>query len=310
MDILQLQYFQTIARLENVSRASELLYVAQPNLSTSIKRLEEDLGVALFERRKGRIRLTETGRVFLASVDDILGELDEAVARAREMDSRAGERLRIASVIVDLIGMLLSDFLREHPDVSVRQFNCRNSEVVGKILNADADFGFVFGTPSVQGLEYLEVDRCERIVQLSKDHALASREIIDLDDLTGERLIINLSRDDEELVRDLSKSRRFRPEIFYECDDQRVEIGMITQSRGLSIAPLSNYLKLIHSDPSLNMTCLRIREELPPSCLGMLRKSGVRLSRAALQFYEIVNGFFSREQEIALQFAGKLPSRS
>ena len=115
MDILQLQYFQTIARLENITRASEILYVAQPNLSISIKRLEEDLGVSLFDRRKGKIKLTDTGRLFPAYVDDVLGQLDKAVEQVRESDRHAREKVRVASVIVDLIGALLHDFLPEHP---------------------------------------------------------------------------------------------------------------------------------------------------------------------------------------------------
>ncbi len=309
MDILQLQYFQTIARLENITRASELLYVAQPNLSVSIKRLEEDLGVALFERRKGKIKLTATGKLFLAYVDDILEELDKAIASARESGSHANEQVRVASVIVDLIGDLLQDFLPDHPDVSFRQFNCRNSEIAGKVLNAEADFGFVFGIPSAAGLEYMEIDNCERIVQVAKDQPLASREIVSLKDLTGQRLVCNLSRDDGELIQELSRSRRFRPEIFYECDDKRVEISMITKGGALSIAPLSNYLKLIHEDPELNMTCLRIREDLPAARLGMIRRTGTHLSKTALQFYEIVHQFFHQEQEIAQSYSTQLPQR-
>ncbi len=309
MDILQLQYFQTIARLENITKASELLYVAQPNLSVSIKRLEKDLGVALFERRRGKIRLTDTGRVFLAYVDDVLGQLDDAVAQVRLSDQHAREKVRVASVIVDLIGDLLQDFLTEHPDISFRQFNCRNGEVVEKIMNSDADFGFIFGPPGQAGLEYIEMDRCERIVQLAKDHPLADRRIISLKDIAGQRLVCNLSRDDGELLEELSRSRRFRPELFYECDDKRVEISMITRGRGLSIAPLSNFLKLKNEDPDINMTCLRIREELPPARLGMIRKSGVHLSQAALQFYELVHEFFQNEKKIAQQYAVRLPER-
>ena len=310
MDIQQLQYFQTIAQLENMTRASEILYVAQPNLSTSIKRLEEDLGVSLFERRRGRIKLTSTGKLFLAYVNDILGQLDEAILQARESGRRSNERVRVASVIVDLMGSLLGDFLPKNPEVSFRQFSCRNSDVVGKIMNSEADFGFIFGVPSLQGLEYIEIDRCERIVMLAKDHPLAGKDLVSLKDLTGQRLICNLSRDDEELIGALSHSSRFRTEVFYECDDNRVEVGMVTQGGGLSVAPLSHYLKLVHEDPGLGLTCLRIREELPPACLGMIRKAGTHLTRAALQFYDIVSEFFAHESEIAKDYADSLPPRS
>lgn len=68
MDLLQLQYFRAIAQHENMTKAAEALFVSQPNLSTSMSRLESDLDVKLFERRRGKISLTPEGRLFLEHV--------------------------------------------------------------------------------------------------------------------------------------------------------------------------------------------------------------------------------------------------
>lgn len=62
MDITQLQYFRTVAHLEHITQAAEELHISQPNLSNAIKRLETSLGVALFERRNGRIFLNDYGK--------------------------------------------------------------------------------------------------------------------------------------------------------------------------------------------------------------------------------------------------------
>lgn len=309
MDILQLQYFQTIARLENISKASELLYVAQPNLSVSIKRLEEDLGVALFERRRGKIKLTPAGKLFLGYVDSILAQLDEGVSAARASQKQSNERVRVASSIVDLMGNLLNAYLPDHADVSFHQQNCRNREVAETVLRGEADFGFVFGAAARQGLEYIEIDACERVVQLSADHPLAGKGILSLSELNGQRLICNLARDDEELIRELSHGKLTDPNVFYTCDDNRAEIGMITKGGGVSIAPLSNYLKLVGGAPEADIRCLRIRETIPPARLGMIRRAGDHLSGAALQFYEMVYRFFLHEREIAQAFEATMPAR-
>ena len=309
MDILQLQYFQTIARLENITKASEILYVAQPNLSTSIKRLETELGVSLFDRRKGRIRLTPTGRLFLEYVDDVLSQLDEGIASARESERRADDQVRVASVIVDLMGSLLDEFLPAHRNVSFRQFNCRNSEVPDKVRSGEADFGFIFGAPPTQGLEYIQIDCCERVLMLGTGHPLAGQGLLSLRELNGQRLVCNLSRDDAEVIADLNRAGRFRPEVYYECDDNRAEVSMIINGGGIYITPVSHYLKLVDGDPSLPVTCLRVREELPLSRLGMIRRTGERLSQASLQFYEIVTRFFLREATLAQEFTDTLPSR-
>jgi DNA-binding transcriptional LysR family regulator len=309
MDLLQLQYFQTIARLENITKASEILYVAQPNLSTSIKRLEQDLGVALFDRRKGKIRLTPAGKLFLSYVDGILAQLDDGISAVRESERQADDRVRVASGIVDLMGSLLDAFLSAHPDVSFHQLNCRNGEVADKVLSGDADFGFIFGPSPSQSLEYIQIDCCERVVQMARDHPLARKELVSLRDLNSQKLLCNLSRDDEDLLADLTRSGRCRPEIFFQCDDNRVEVSMLTRGGGVAVAPVSHYLKLVNGDPGLNLTCRRIREELPPARLGMIRRSGVRLSQASLQFYEIVSRFFQGESELAEAFTRTLPAR-
>lgn len=309
MDILQLQYFQTIARLENITRASEILYVAQPNLSTSIKRLEEDLGVSLFDRRKGKIKLTPTGKLFLSYVDSILSQLDDGIASVREAERRADEQVRVASAIVDLMGHLLDDFLPEHPNVAFRQFHCRNDEVIDKVKNGEADFGFLFGTPPMQGLEYIQIDCCERVLLLSEAHPLAQKELLSLAELDGQQLVCNLARDDADMLADLTRSGRCRPEVYYECDDNRVEVSMILRGGGASIAPVSHFLKLRNNYPTLPLICRRFRETLPLARLGMIRRGGERLSPAALSFYEIVSRFFLKEAELAQSFTETLPER-
>lgn len=85
MELSQLRYFAAVARLGNISRAARELYVTQPNLSKSIARLEEELGVPLFEHRKGKIVLNDYGRCFLASVNLSLGELENGVRSIQRM---------------------------------------------------------------------------------------------------------------------------------------------------------------------------------------------------------------------------------
>ena len=68
MEWNQIQKFMVVAREENFSRASQLLNMTQPSLSQTIKRLEEELGYQLFLREGKKIRLNESGRIFLQTV--------------------------------------------------------------------------------------------------------------------------------------------------------------------------------------------------------------------------------------------------
>ncbi len=309
MDLQQLQYFRTIARTENISRAAALLYVSQPNLSVSITRLEQELGVSLFERKRGKIKLTPTGRLFLDCADSVLDRLGEGIAEARRFEQRYNEQVRVASSIVDLMASLLMDFLPDNPGVSFCELSRRNDEIADCVAQGEADLGFCFGAVSSPSLEYIRLDSCERVVMLSREHPLAGRGLVSLRELDGQRFVCNLARDDRALCDGLTRSGRFRPQCLYECDDGRVEESMIVAGGALAIVPVSHYLKALKKAPTLPVTQLRVREELPEASIGMLRPSGKLLSAASLQFYEMVSRFFVEERRLAAEFAQSLPPR-
>ena len=85
MDLSQLHYFRTAARTGNLSQAARELFVTQPNLSRSMARLETELGVPLFEHRKGKVVLNEYGRIFLSGVENVFGELNTCMQTVQRL---------------------------------------------------------------------------------------------------------------------------------------------------------------------------------------------------------------------------------
>ena len=79
MELSQLRYFMAVAELGNMSKAAQALFVSKPNLSTSISRLEEEVGVPLFDRRRGKIVLNQNGELLLESVKRAVNTLDAGV---------------------------------------------------------------------------------------------------------------------------------------------------------------------------------------------------------------------------------------
>ena len=122
MDLLQLRYFQVVARHQHVSRAAAELRIAQPALSRSIARLEAELGVALFDRRGRRVRLNRFGALFLARVQNALGELDQARQELRDAAGLARGTVAVAVETLRMITQLAAGFLADHPEVSLRLY--------------------------------------------------------------------------------------------------------------------------------------------------------------------------------------------
>lgn len=76
MNLNQLYYFQTLAKLEHYTKASEQLYIAQPSLTHAMKELEQELGVTLFIKKGRNIQLSPEGKIFLEYVNQSLETLN------------------------------------------------------------------------------------------------------------------------------------------------------------------------------------------------------------------------------------------
>ncbi|WET82621.1 LysR substrate-binding domain-containing protein [Amycolatopsis sp. QT-25] len=186
MDLLALRYFQTVARLEHVGRAAEKLRVAQPSLSRTLARLENDLGVPLFDRHGRRIRLNRFGTAFLRRVDRALGELDDA---RQELDDAAGLDRGAVTVAAESLLVLtepLRTFVPGHPLVDVRLSQSSGEGMAEKLLSGDADL-CVTSQPLSGTDIHSRVLLDEKVMLcVPSGHRLAGRGHVGLADLEGE----------------------------------------------------------------------------------------------------------------------------
>ncbi len=119
MELLQLKYLCTAARFENFSRAAKFHNIPQSAISKTIAQLERELGVQLFTRNGNRVTLNERGKLFCREVSRALGILGDAVSSVKETVSLHGEvRLLVQEHLFEVLSAV-SDFKREHPEVSV-----------------------------------------------------------------------------------------------------------------------------------------------------------------------------------------------
>lgn len=186
MDLLALRYFQTVARLEHVGRAAEKLRVAQPSLSRTLARLENDLGVPLFDRHGRRIRLNRFGTAFLRRVDRALAELDDA---RQELDDAAGlERGTVAVAAESLLVLTepLRTFVPGYPLVDLRLSQASAEGMAEKLRAGDVDL-CVTSQP-LTGEDIRSRVLLDEAVMLCvpAGHRLADRGSVGLADLEGE----------------------------------------------------------------------------------------------------------------------------
>lgn len=301
MDLLQLQYFCTIARYENITKAAQAMFVSQPNLSTSLSRLEDDLGVKLFERRRGKVTLTKNGKLFLEYVERTLNELNSGIDAVRAAQRSTFDQLRVVSSQMDFI----TEILHRYPvdkQIKIKQIHCSHVDVYDRVLADDADFGFYFGEAKTKVLEYIPMLTSERIAIVHKGHPFALRKRISVQELADQPLICNYCRDDADFFKTIESSYGFIPQILFECDDTQVETALISSGRGIAVAPLPNYYKYKRLNPDLPIHYVRFEENLPLTQMGIVRRQGVRLTESALFFLQQTEAFFKEDKAQAMDF--------
>jgi DNA-binding transcriptional LysR family regulator len=247
MYLRRLRYFVIAAEEENFHRAAERLHVAQPALSKQIALLEAELGCALFSRHKGRVFLTEVGRIFLADTRRILRDLELAAERARE--ATAGQ-LGVLNVGIretagrsPVVSGAFRHFRDAYPGVELRLHPMTSPAQCAALQTGDLDVGFIYLSPvHDRELQRFKIANDRFHLALPHTHRLAKRRQIHLRDLEEEQFIwLARSRNayySDTLLRTCLDAGMV-PRIIQEVDGESTALNLVAVGMGVSfiVAP-------------------------------------------------------------------------
>src|SRR5919205_3727554 len=140
----QLTYFLAAAEHRSFSAAAQSLFMAQPSLSEQIRRLEAELGVALFARVGRGLELTEAGRLLRPHAERTVTAAQEAAESVREVRDLTGGTVAFGtfgSAHHYLLGGLIQDFRTRHPTVRVRAVGQNSAEVAEAVREGSLEAG-------------------------------------------------------------------------------------------------------------------------------------------------------------------------
>ncbi len=119
MELQQLQYFLVAAKYEHITKAANSLHIAQPALSQSIKRLEAEFGVKLFERKKGGISLSDSGKVLVQELQPIMKGLDDLPKKLMETARKQHQTIHLNVLAASiLVTDAIIAYKAQHPEVN------------------------------------------------------------------------------------------------------------------------------------------------------------------------------------------------
>lgn len=194
MNFQQCRYVEVVARVGSFSQAAKELYMTQPNLSCSIKDLENELGVQLFTRSNTGARLTEDGHDFLKYAKRIIGELDLLQQRYHDEFKKS---FTVASHHYDFLSIPLAKVAQEFKQdyQEFQTIETTTKKVLDSVASFEADLGIIYLddenehilTSALQyhDLEFTSLGEFPTRVFLRRDHPLAHKSVISETDLKG-----------------------------------------------------------------------------------------------------------------------------
>lgn len=283
MELRQIRQFVVLSELLNFHRAAEALNMSQPPLSISIRKLELELGVALFERQARGVTLTEAGLVALPHARRTLKQLEAMTDAISATVDGTGGRLNVGfvgSAVYMLLPKVVPLFRAQRPAVDLRLREMTTLEIIRGLEAGELDVG-VLRTPVLDtGDIALEpLFREEMILLLPPNHPLVGQETVRLEDLRDEPFIGHdrvRTFNYWNLFMSACEAAGFQPKIVEEAAQLHTLIALTESGIGLAFAPA---VSRIPAGKRVGYTRLTVKGE--PIMIGLALATSPGNSRPA-----------------------------
>lgn len=197
MDLRVLNYFVMAAREENITKAAQLLHVTQPTLSRQLMRLEEELGVKLFDRSSHRIILTGEGTLLKRRAQEILTLAERTRSELEQNEETLSGLITIGSgelQSVNELSGLISDFRDRHPLVTFDIYSGNTEGIKARIAGGTLDVGLLLEPVDTSRYEFIRFKTKEQWgVLVSERSELAKKEYVLAEDLIDRPILAPIS---------------------------------------------------------------------------------------------------------------------
>jgi LysR family transcriptional regulator, transcription activator of glutamate synthase operon len=294
MELRQLRYLVALAEELNFTRAAEREHVAQPALSQQIRRLEDEVGLALVERTTRHVALTDAGAVLVGRARRVLAEVQAAGTELQALRGMDTGHVTIGAMHtmgpIDL-SLPLALFHDLHPGVglTVRE---QSSEEMAEMLRIDElDLAFLSVTERVEahGLGLHQLVSEELVVLLPLGHALSGREEVRMAELAEEQFIsFRAGARLRELLFAAGREAGFEPRVTLESNESQRIRRLVARALGVAILPRSDAER-----PGAEVAVARLVAPSLRRDITLAWREGRRLAPAARAFLDLARETFA-----------------
>lgn len=289
MDIRQLYYYREIVKQGSISKAAEILHIAQPPLSQLLKKLETELGTTLIYRYRQKWELSETGQLLFQYADQLLNQTEEVKRRIHEIEEGTAGTVRIgvSSACSNMLTDYIAEFRSEFSQVKINIFSGDSEGLLKKLTQKEIDIALLIRPNDTEQYVKKSLKKQPAILIVPNSwtaslsaqptlNEIAHLPFIMLGAMEGHSFHENIKKafDDFGLI----------PNIIVECRDLPMVVALVNRGLGISIIPRMHYesffsehfkiYELQRFDFSVEPVLMKLKEE--------------PISKASAQFWEMV----------------------
>ncbi|MFD3260390.1 LysR family transcriptional regulator [Paenibacillus lentus] len=238
--------FTTVVEQSSLNKASKLLNLSQPALSRKIAKLEEEWGVALFDRKGKRLELTRVGQeayIYALEQRQRHQQFLQSVSRFKTAERRVVTLGASLTTIQTTLPPLVTALMNKSPDIEVKLVTGKTHEIVSYVRDKRVDLGVVASSISEQGLKCITLFQDHLELVVPKSHTLAAGRPATMEDLNGLPMII-FSKGTwyRKLIDDLFGRYSIIPDVRMEIDSFEAIVRLVPTCRAAALLPQS-YLR-------------------------------------------------------------------
>lgn len=240
-DLADLRAMVAVADLGSFRAAAEALHLSQSAVSRRVDKLEEALGVELFQRSTRRVELTTIGRTFLHRARGVIHDLEAALVGIADFADRISGELSVAcvpSAVSYFLPQVIERFHRQHPRIRVRLIDESSSALLLAVANGEADLGLTYIGTQEPDIEFVPLLEDRFVVACPPGHPLAQRSRVSWADLAPyERVSLAHGSGNRMLIDQALAQVEAQPGWFCEVRHVPALVSLVEAGLGIGVVP-------------------------------------------------------------------------
>lgn len=304
MTLQQIKYVLGVAACGSFNKASEKLYISQPSLSSSVQDLEDELGFAIFKRSSRGTATTEQGALFLADAKELYQNYENLVKKYLHQEKK---RFSVSALYYAFARKAFVQIVKEFSDSGYDFAFCEKKalDVIDDVAGGKSEIGILYLSDANRaeinktldggGLVFHHLTECNAFVYLHKNHPLAKKESLSLDELASYRFVTFDTDDVKSFFSDEVISR-YGLDKAITVADRATELNLLEQLNGYTF--LSGVFEKdaneagVSGDSSEHFVLIPLKNpdgKISHSFeLGYITKNGARMNNISLSYIDVI----------------------